>query len=1183
MLDPAATKKLLRFCIATVAVRALGKTLPVLERAKFSQWANKLTEAELIGMATSALKSAPDSLQFDNVGRNREGIKLSGENKKRLAPNGKPSNLNAMQWAQVRTEAFKKWFGDWENDPANASKVVDENGEPLVVYHTRQKGNNFTEFKNGTAGLIWFANSKKGSGMAALGEGDLVEAYLNAKSPFNTKATAVHFGRIPGTEFNEDLGRITSVLEKTGDDLIYVEDESGIAYAVQNPNQIKSATENNGDFSESNNNIKFSRSTPSNTPADNSAIKDKFNNVFSQKNKDTAIYKLQDKYIDLKRKMQSVVKNGGAITEIQDARTAEELYHKRLSQRNEDFLKDELNPILKALHSAGITMDHFQKFLHAAHAPSRNKVMAQRNPNQTMIDDAIVDITDQLEQLDHQSAPLTVVQKQTYKDMEKELKRWNRASPFEGVEEDRLALSGMSNSEARSFMDGLSAPEKSKMADLAKRVYAINNKTLDLQVSYGLEKQETIDGLKSAWDNYVPLHRDESHPDSYSHPVGSGFSVKGSSFKNALGSNSEVTNILTHVAMAREQALVRGEKTRVEIHLANFLTAHPDPDFATVGKVPTVDTLVNGFKETNIDPSYRNKPNYVMMRINGKDIGIEFNERNENAIRLALALKNIDGADLDMIESFIAKGTRWLSAVNTQFNIVFGIMNLIRDTQGGALNLSSTPLAGKQAQVMKGVFPALQAIYGMERGQKTHQLSALYKEYGLAGATTGFRDLFSDVNDRKKSIIREFDSHSDGMPRKTLLAIGQWLSDFNTAMENSVRLATYKVARDSGLSIDKSASIAKNITVNFNRKGAASTKIGAFYAFFNASMQGSTRMIETLSGPSGKKIIASGVALGAISTLIGMAAMGDDDWDKIPEYIRERNLIIPNLASKGDYFAIPLPLGFNILPNIGRKTVEAAFGSNRISKTQRFGDLLGSIIGTFNPLGGSDAIQTITPTVADPVVALIGNSDWTGKTIYKEDFNSLAPTPGFTRAKATATTSSKLIAEGINKVTGGTDYKKGAWSPTPDQIDYVFAQLTGGTGRELMHIEELASSIGNSEEVPMYKIPLIGKFYGETSGNSVERGLYYENVKRINAHHEEIDGLRSETNGGIKVDKYLKNNPEATLIGRSKVINKSINLLNKRKKLQVKNNANAESIRSIDDTIANKMKLLNDKMMEVNH
>ena len=52
-----------------------------------------------------------------------------------LAPNGKPSNLDERQWVHVRTKAFKDWFGDWENNPENASKVVDENGEPLVVYH----------------------------------------------------------------------------------------------------------------------------------------------------------------------------------------------------------------------------------------------------------------------------------------------------------------------------------------------------------------------------------------------------------------------------------------------------------------------------------------------------------------------------------------------------------------------------------------------------------------------------------------------------------------------------------------------------------------------------------------------------------------------------------------------------------------------------------------------------------------------------------------------------------------------------------------------------------------------------------------------------------------------------------------------------------------------------------------
>ena len=60
------------------------------------------------------------------------------------ATNGDPSNLNEHQWLQVRTKAFKEWFGDWEYDPENASKVVDENGEPLVVYHGT--GSVFTAF-----------------------------------------------------------------------------------------------------------------------------------------------------------------------------------------------------------------------------------------------------------------------------------------------------------------------------------------------------------------------------------------------------------------------------------------------------------------------------------------------------------------------------------------------------------------------------------------------------------------------------------------------------------------------------------------------------------------------------------------------------------------------------------------------------------------------------------------------------------------------------------------------------------------------------------------------------------------------------------------------------------------------------------------------------------------------------
>jgi len=85
-----------------------------------------------IGLA-DLLKGKAISSEFKAKDAGKGAVRESRT--QRLAPNGKPSNLNEAQWNQVRTPEFKKWFGDWENDPENASKVVDENGEPLVMYH----------------------------------------------------------------------------------------------------------------------------------------------------------------------------------------------------------------------------------------------------------------------------------------------------------------------------------------------------------------------------------------------------------------------------------------------------------------------------------------------------------------------------------------------------------------------------------------------------------------------------------------------------------------------------------------------------------------------------------------------------------------------------------------------------------------------------------------------------------------------------------------------------------------------------------------------------------------------------------------------------------------------------------------------------------------------------------------
>ena len=101
-----------------------------------------------------------------------------------LAPNGKPSNLTEKQYAQVRTKAFKRWFGDWEKDPTNASKVVDENGEPLVVYHG-SKDNSFTIFdstKNdkGQKGFFFTNDSTMASSYGKNPRG----FFINSRNPY---------------------------------------------------------------------------------------------------------------------------------------------------------------------------------------------------------------------------------------------------------------------------------------------------------------------------------------------------------------------------------------------------------------------------------------------------------------------------------------------------------------------------------------------------------------------------------------------------------------------------------------------------------------------------------------------------------------------------------------------------------------------------------------------------------------------------------------------------------------------------------------------------------------------------------------------------------------------------------------------------------------------------------------
>lgn len=1104
---------------------------------------------------------------------------------------------------QTQTEAFKKWFGD--------SKVVDAEGNPLVVYHgTTEDFSSFDPAKRGS--VTGVSDAKQGFFFAAAGKaaseftwksgdmtGSVMPVYLSMQNPLSV--------RLPGEwqpgKYDDALARA----KQQGNDGLIVEGATtlgtpGDYYIAFQPEQIKSAIGNNGDFDGDNPDIRFSRGGPPQPPAGPApgllgGLQQKVRTLTSRENIDSLIYQWQDKFIDLKRIQQTIQDLNGTVSDTNNAYRGEELYHKRVAKRASNFLRDEVRPLLKRLNDAKVHIKDFEEFLHARHAPEANAAMAARNlsaaqldAQRTAADRQVKDLRLQLQRAQAQGMATTALQKSLGQALV-EQDDWKSAQAFKGTEEERLSLSGMSDQEAAAIMTALSPEQRITLDDLAARVDAINAGTLKTLEDYGLMDRPTLNAWRNAYQHYVPLHRDEAHPDSTAHPIGQGFSVKGSASRQRTGSNEKVTNIFGHVMMQREAALTRGEKSNVTKKLYLLAAQNPDPEIWSLDlpkkKVLDPDT---GLVRTMVDQGAKLRDNVVMVRIGGKDKFIVFNEHNERAVRLAMAMRNLDAHELDRFTRTMGRLTRWFSAVNTQYNPIFGVVNLARDTQATMLQLTNTPLAGKQGQVLKGIRANMASIYKdlrrerREAGSGQGPWGKLWEQMQLDGGTTGFRDLYANPEDRAEALQKALDQQGQSKTRALGREVMGWLSDFNETMEATTRLAVYKVALDSGIGRDHAASIAKNITVNFNRKGRNTSVAGSYYAFLNAAIQGNVRMLETLTGPQGRKIMAGGVMLGMLSSMAGALMMGgdgaDDEWKKIPEFVKERSIIIP-LGPK-DYVAIPMPLGFHVFPNIGRKLVEIGMHDDpTTSRMNHVLDMAMIALNAYNPLGGSENIvQMLAPTPFDPVVSLMENKDWTGKSIYKEQRSALDPKPGHAMAKDSATPVSRWVARAINGATGGNEWKPGALSPNPDAIEYLFGQITGGVGREATKLGNMATSAYTGEELAPHQIVLAGRFYGNTRGVNGQSSGYYENLKRINTSMSEAKG-RSERGEGA--DAILADVPLARLDGPASVLEKRVGDLAKmRRKIQASEEPNKrELVKEVNAEMERSMRLLNQAVEDV--
>lgn len=1133
---------------------------------------------------------------------------------------------------QTDTPQFKKWFGD--------SKVVNEDGSPMVMYHGTNSdifefnknkiGKNFPDTSKG----FYFTNRPRMAGIYsdsmanAVSEwnpkskftkevkpgANIVPVYLSVKNPKIIDITNNDNYFSPENLLDENNGKVVLDAKQKGYDGLIIKKnvDSKFSHSVVvafEPTQIKSAIGNTGEFNPEISDIRYEEVTDESSKEKPPA---QARNYLGQPVKSTwefpedtfihvpgvtdvsvndLIYKFQDKQIDTKRAQEAISKAAGQITDDINVYEKEQLFHGKVATAIREYLLNELLPAIKKLKALNIKPQEMQDYLLARHAEERNNKMNELN------------------KLDPRTGE-------------------ERKTPWEL--QDRA--SGMSTADARALLNGLDPTKKENLETVAKMFDKMITGTQKILVDSGADSQDTINAWNETYKHYVPLFRIEE--DFINGGMGAsglskGFNVSGNFSKRAMGSEKEVQDIIANLIKQRERALIRAEKLTVTKALYGLFLMNPNPDVAlpvNPDAIKSKDALIKelqslGYdnaediannlmeepksryiskekvidKETGlptadtkesvklkVDNLARFGDNVLTLRIDGKNRYIFFNQKNPDAMRMAASLKSLDVESLGTLTSMISKATRWFASVNTQYNPIFAAVNLIRDVGGAQFNLTTTPLAGKQAQVTAGIFPAMKGIFKVLRAERGGEVGGdsdmekAFREFRKEGGQTGYRDSLAR-KESEKSIVDEQLAKitAGGNAKKAFKAVFGALSDFNDTLENAIRLSAYLAAskpKDKGglgLSKQQAAIIAKNLTVNFDKKGQLSANINALYAFFNASVQGTARLARTLKGPKGKAIIGGGVLLGSMQAVL-LAAAGFKD-DEPPEFIKERNFIIPTPG--GGFLSIPYPLGLNILPSVGRLTTEFMLTGGK-NPTKKVGNLIGVFADGLSPVGSSGLLQTIAPTVLDPLAALSENRDAFGRPIYKKD-QATNPTPGYMRSREGSSEISKQVSYFLNLASGGGKYSKGLVSPTADEIDYVVGQVTGGVGRELLKTGQTIKAASTGEDLPAYRIPLAGRFYGETESNAAESQRFYTNVTKMADYENEIKGRIKNKE---PVGPYLKENPEARLWQAANSTENQINALNKQKKDFIERGLPKERIKRIENQKAVIMKRFNDQV-----
>jgi len=866
-------------------------------------------------------------------------------------------------------------------------------------------------------------------------------------------------------------------------------------------------------------------------------------------------------WLDPQKKIQKAIEEAtGTIPEYADVLTKEMLRVSKTKSDKDIAEQTHYKPIKRLIGANKLTVDTVDEFLYGRHAQEANARLRLTNAKLKLNDLNKIrddnDLAKRIKEIDDffEKNPFSVRQDQYYNLLESELKtpRNEKETKFkERWEHFKSKPSGMADAEAQEIVKKYKGHKA--LHRIAKQFDAMNDEKLDILLESGRLSQKEYDAIKGTFEYYAPLKREgfDSKP-----KTGKGIQLLMQDIKVRGGSTKRAVNILANAMADFDATLIKRRKSESARALLELVKLNPNENvwrIETPRKVPGYDA--GGNIVLYNDMSVQN--NELKIKVDGKLYLIS--AQNEHSFRVIKGLRG-DNFQTGPIVNALSKLNRYLAMINTTLSPEFMINNFARDTGTAFFNLSNTEIAQVKSRVLKDIPKAMKGLRNHLRGDGTQEWAKHAKTYEQSGAKIGWIDFAGDIGQRARKLENEINLFRDGhVTQKKIHALGKLIEDYNTVVENAVRLSTFKNAVDQGVSVSKAALMAKDLTVNFNQKGVYGSLINSLYLFSNAGIQGSAKILSVLKdSPKARKAVYVSMVVATTLAIANSGLGGDDDdgvpyYDKIEDFVKERNIIIMLPGTKGKYVKIPLPWGYNVFWAMGTEVGDMVTQKD-YTVTGGMARMITTITGAFNPLQSSTLLQTISPTVTDPFVQIAENKSWSGNPLMPENspFADVEK-PDSELHWASARRASVELAKALNFISGGNQIRPGLMDVSPETLDLVWDTFAGSAGKFAMDTLSLPLTV-TEPDIRIKKIPIVRRLMGQKS-EYADSAKFRENIAHVYLLRDEIEAYPKRA-------KDIKKDRTHLLLRSAKMAKAAIRKLNKRLKVATISQENKDNLKN---------------------